>query len=274
MNGALTAAPVHCAIWARVSTADQHTENQLGVLREWAAKRGLIVTAEFITEDSAWQSGTGKGAEFDSARKALLAGSHKGDYSVVLVWAIDRLSRKGIEDTLSVMRQLYDTDSDVWAYQQPWLVTSEPRMRELLVSFFAWMAEQESALRSARIKTALAAKRARGEQVGGRKAGSRDKKPRSKAGYQQRWAAQRDASTADTHTGSAEANAQPSTPLPEVARDVPSHPVAKAESAAASSEPRKQRRKMGNTNRRTVRAAPVQAGMRVAFVAENKSDQA
>jgi len=43
------------AIWARVSGADQHTENQLATLRAWAERRGLDVTAEFITEDSAWQ---------------------------------------------------------------------------------------------------------------------------------------------------------------------------------------------------------------------------
>ena len=39
MNGTSTG-PVKCAIWARVSTTDQHTENQLHVLREWAERRG------------------------------------------------------------------------------------------------------------------------------------------------------------------------------------------------------------------------------------------
>ena len=53
MNGTSTG-PVKCAIWARVSTTDQHTENQLYVLREWAERRGYEVVREFIVEDSAW----------------------------------------------------------------------------------------------------------------------------------------------------------------------------------------------------------------------------
>lgn len=172
-----------CAIWARVSTLDQFTENQLAVLRAWAAARGLEVAAEFVTEDSAWQDGNGKGAEFDQARKDLLNGARLGHYKVILVWAIDRLSRKGIEDTLATMRRLYETGADIWSHEEAWLETSDPRMRELLVSFMAWMAQQESDRRSERIKIGLARRRAEGKQVGGRKPGSKDKKPRDREAY-------------------------------------------------------------------------------------------
>jgi DNA-binding transcriptional MocR family regulator len=54
---------VKCAIWARVSTKDQFTANQLAVLRAWAAARGLEVTAEFVTDDSA-SGAAGEGADF------------------------------------------------------------------------------------------------------------------------------------------------------------------------------------------------------------------
>jgi putative DNA-invertase from lambdoid prophage Rac len=179
------------AIWARVSTSDQHTENQLAKLRQWAASRGLDVAAEFITEDSAWQNGNGKGAEFDKARQELLNGARLGSYSVVLVWAIDRLSRKGVEDTLSTLRRLYAHDCDVWSHEESWLSTAGPDMRELLVSLFAWMARMESARRSERIKTGLARRKAEGKPVGGRKPGSKDVKPRKTDGYHRRYAAER-----------------------------------------------------------------------------------
>lgn len=178
------------AIWARVSTTDQHAENQLEVLRAWAASKGLEVTAEFVTEDSAWQDskpGNGKGAEFDRQRKELVNGARLGRYDVVLLWAIDRLSRKGIEDTLAVMRQIYDHQADIWSHQEGWLQTTDPRMRELLVSFMAWVAQQESQRRSERIKAGLARRKAEGKQVGGRKAGSKDRKPRAREGYTQAW---------------------------------------------------------------------------------------
>ena len=183
---------VRCAIWARVSTTDQCTANQLEVLRDWAARRGLEIVTEFATEDSAWSSGNGKGAEFDAARKKLLAGAHHGDYSVVLIWALDRLGRRGTEDTLATLRQLYERGADVWSYTEDWLVTSTPAMRELLVSIFAWMAQQESNRRSERIRAGLARRKAAGLPVGGRQQGSRDRKPRARAGYQARWDRQRE----------------------------------------------------------------------------------
>jgi DNA invertase Pin-like site-specific DNA recombinase len=171
----MTYEKTRCAIWARVSTTDQHTENQLAQLRAWAQARGLEVTDEFVTEDSAWQSGNGKGEQFDKARKALIDGARLGKYGVVLVWAIDRLSRKGIEDTLAIMRRLYSCGADIWSHQEGWLETAEPHMRELLVSFMAWMAAQESARRSERIRAGLARRRAAGLPVGGRKPGSKNK---------------------------------------------------------------------------------------------------
>jgi putative DNA-invertase from lambdoid prophage Rac len=177
-----------CAIWARVSTEDQHTENQLAVLRQWAQARGLEVAAEFVTEDSAWAQGggNGKGREFGKARAALEDGARLGRYSVVLMWAIDRLSRQGIEDTLGAMRRLYEHGADIWSHQEPWLVTAEPRMRELLVSFMAWMAEQASARHSERVKAAIARRRAAGLPVG-RPPGSQDRKPRKRSGYVAAW---------------------------------------------------------------------------------------
>jgi DNA invertase Pin-like site-specific DNA recombinase len=143
---------------------------------------------EYVTEDSAWQNGNGtKGKEFDRTRDELINGARLGHYDVVLVWAVDRLSRRGIEDTLATMRRLYEHGCDIWSHQEPWLVTSEPRMRELLVSFMAWMAEQESARRSERIKAGMARRQREGKPVGGRVKGSKDRRKRSTDGYKDAW---------------------------------------------------------------------------------------
>jgi putative DNA-invertase from lambdoid prophage Rac len=180
-----------CAIWARVSGSDQLTENQLTVLRAWAARRGLEVAAEFVTEDSAWATtgGNGKGAEFDKARAGLLNGARLGHYQVVLIWALDRLSRRGQEDTLTTLRQLAEYDTDVWSHEESWLQTGSPEVRSLLVGIFAWLAEQESKRRSARIKAGMATRRAKGEPMGGAASKrGKDAKPRSADGYRQAWA--------------------------------------------------------------------------------------
>ena len=119
------------AIWARVSTHEQHTANQLEELRAWAERRGLDVVAEFVTEDSGWQNGNGtKGKEFDKSRAALLDGARMGSYTVVLTWAIDRLSRRGIEDTLAALRRLGEAGCAVWSHQESWAEDlRDPRMR-------------------------------------------------------------------------------------------------------------------------------------------------
>lgn len=178
------------AIWARVSTTDQHTANQLHELRAWAARRGIEVTREFVTEDSAWQqNGNGaKGKEFDATRAELLDGARLGHYEVVLTWAIDRLSRRGIEDTLAALRRLSEAGCAVWSHQEAWAEDlRDPRMRELFLAIAAWMAEMESARRSERIKAGLARRRREGKPVGGRQPGAKDRKPRSTEGYSAAW---------------------------------------------------------------------------------------
>lgn len=185
------------AIWARVSTDDQNTGNQLDQLRAWAQRRGLEVVQEFVTEDSAWASNSGsngKGSQFDKARNDLINGARLGHYQVVLIWALDRLSRRGIEDTLNVLRRLAEYEADVWSLQEDWLRTSDPAMRELLVGIFGWMAGQESKRRSERIKAGLARRKAEGKPVGGRQPGSKDRKPRSCEGYKEAWEKRRMAS--------------------------------------------------------------------------------
>lgn len=44
---------MRAAIWARVSTHDQETENQLRELEEWAVRRDLEVVATYKSEASA-----------------------------------------------------------------------------------------------------------------------------------------------------------------------------------------------------------------------------
>jgi DNA invertase Pin-like site-specific DNA recombinase len=210
MSGTSGQAVTRCAIWARVSTSDQHADNQLAVLRQWAADAGLQVAAEFVTEDSAWQgakAGNGKGAEFEQRRLAMLAGVRAGSYTVILIWAIDRLSRLGSEDMQRYLRRLAEAGADVRSNQETWLNTADPLTRELLVGMFATLAKFESQRRSERIKLGLAAKKAKGEQVGGRVKGAKDKKPRATDGYRQRWARER--AEADDAARSADAIAAP-----------------------------------------------------------------
>jgi DNA invertase Pin-like site-specific DNA recombinase len=190
MVSTVPAVATRCAIWSRVSTADQHAVNQLTVLRQWAGDQRLHIEAEFVTEDSAWQASGGKGAEFERQRAALLNGVRLGQYGVVLVWAIDRLSRKGSEDMQRYLRRLAESGADVRSRQESWLNTSDPMTRELLIGIFATLARAESQRRSERVKAGLARRKAQGKPIG-RQPGAADRKPRQRSGYVIRWERER-----------------------------------------------------------------------------------
>jgi putative DNA-invertase from lambdoid prophage Rac len=179
----ITAAPR-----ARVSTAEQTTENQ--GLREWAEALGLEVAAEFNVHDSAWKRGNGKGREFDAARAELLAGARRGDYQVVLVWALDRMSRRGYKDLAAVIDELASHGTALRSKQEDWLQTVGP-FREIVVHMMAWMAQQESQRRSERTKAGLQRRAEKDGLPVGRQPGAKDKTRRNRSGYVSAWEGER-----------------------------------------------------------------------------------
>jgi DNA invertase Pin-like site-specific DNA recombinase len=164
---------VNCAIWARVSTDEQSTANQLDALRALAATRGYRVTREFVLEESAW-NGKQQAQLFKAQEAARL-----GEYSILLTWALDRLSRQGPEAMLRIFRQFGELGCRVISLQEPW--TEVPaEVLPLLLSLTGWVAEQESRRRSERTKAGLARVAKIGHRPG-RPVGSKDSKPRKRA---------------------------------------------------------------------------------------------
>lgn len=176
-----------CAIWARVSQYDQSAESQLPELRGLAAGKGLEIAAEIIMEGSAWSMSNGKGAEFDARRAELLEGARLGKYATVLVWGLDRLSRRGAEDMLAFVRRLSETGCKLVSIKDPWVESlTDPMIREMLLGIFATVARFESERRSERMKISIAARKAKGVSVG-RTKGAADKGKRKRSGYIAAW---------------------------------------------------------------------------------------
>ena len=88
------------AIWVRVSTTEQETENQLSNLKAWAAAKDLEVVETYSINESAY-----RGAQ-RNALEAMYRDAHQGRFQVLLVWSLDRLSREGIRKTLEIFNQL------------------------------------------------------------------------------------------------------------------------------------------------------------------------
>ena len=160
------------ALYLRVSTVDQTSENQRLQLEDFARGRGWEITAVYAENESAWKAGHQK----ELAR--LLHDSRNGrrKYDLVLVWALDRLSREGAAAILNLVNQFKLFGVKVISLQESW--TEAPgEIGEVLFSIAGWAARMESNRKSERTKAGLERALKQGKVLG-RPRGSRDKRKR------------------------------------------------------------------------------------------------
>lgn len=159
-------------IYSRVSTGEQDTENQNIALRELAQRRSLDIVEIYEEAESAWKAGHQR----EMAR--LLRDAQRGHFQVVLIWALDRLSREGALAILTLIHRLGRYGVKVLSYQEPW--TEAPgELAEILYAIAGWAARMESQRLSERTKAGLVRAANRGRYPG-RPKGSKDKKRRKK----------------------------------------------------------------------------------------------
>ena len=175
-------------VWIRVSTGHQDTENQVPDITSFALHHGYTVTQRYQVSESAWQGGKA-GGEYQAEIKRALDDAWAGQFSILIVWALDRITREGAEGALRIIRQLRDRGCTLVSVKESWL-NSSPDVQDVLVAFAGWMAQQESNRRSERIKAGLERRKAQGKPVG-RQPGAGDVKPRRRSGYVARWERER-----------------------------------------------------------------------------------
>jgi DNA invertase Pin-like site-specific DNA recombinase len=112
---------------------------------------------------------------------------HRGEFSVLVVWAVDRLCWQGTEELLRLVREWRERNVSLVRYQEARLNGSDATA-ELLAAVAAWVARQESVRRSERIRAGLARRRAHGKPMGGATSNrGKDKHPRRTEGYRHAW---------------------------------------------------------------------------------------
>jgi DNA invertase Pin-like site-specific DNA recombinase len=151
------------ALYARVSRNDgvQDVENQLHELRNWAARLGGEVVAEYIDQ----VSGTKTGDARPALQQALQA-SHERRHDLLLVWSLDRLSRGGVLALAGILERVQRSGVVLKSLRESWLDMSSPLVAELLVSIFAWIARQEREQLIARTKAGMYRAKRQGVHVG------------------------------------------------------------------------------------------------------------
>jgi putative DNA-invertase from lambdoid prophage Rac len=144
------------AVYLRVSTRDQTLANQVPDLERMIAARGFAIAATYQDEES--------GVKRRPGLEQLMADARRHRFEVVLVWALDRFGRNMAEQVANAL-ELERIGVAVLSAQEPWLDTTGP-VRSLLVSVFAWVAEQERRRLIERTNAGLARARAAGIMLG------------------------------------------------------------------------------------------------------------
>lgn len=161
------------AIYVRVSTEEQSLDNQMSDITAYAERRGFNVVSVYQEEESAWRGGRQR----ELAR--LMQDAQRARFSVVLVWALDRLSREGPLAILQKVHRLGEYGVDLISLHDSW--TEMPsEAKPLMYALMGWVAQQESKRISERTKAGLARARSEGKHIG-RPKGRKDSKPRRRA---------------------------------------------------------------------------------------------
>ena len=101
------------AIYGRVSTKDQTTDNQMRELREIAERAGWEVVDEFVDHGVSGAKGRDKRPQFDALCKAVV----RREVDVVMSWSVDRLGRS-LQHLVAFLADLEGAGVDLFLSQQ------------------------------------------------------------------------------------------------------------------------------------------------------------
>ena len=146
------------ALYLRVSTDKQETENQAIQLRDFAAKQNWQVVHEYCDYESGSKSDR---VEF----QRMFSDASQRRFDLVLFWALDRLSREGVYQTLQHLNRLESYGVGFRSFTEPYF-DSCGVFKDAVIAIMATLAKQERIKRSERTRAGLARVKASGKILG------------------------------------------------------------------------------------------------------------
>ena len=156
------------AAYIRCSTEQQTTDNQLPAIEALCKARGWELVKVYSENASAWHAGR------QSELKRCIADAKHNHHSIIVIWALNRLSREGPLKILTLTHHLKEKGIRLVSVQEPWTESADD-FTDVLYSITSWIAAWESKRKSLRTKAGIVEKQLHG---GGRR--GRDKKKRSR----------------------------------------------------------------------------------------------
>lgn len=151
------------AIYARVSTDKQESENQILQLNDYCMQKYSLEPVLYKDDavsgrkTTLWERDKGKELLKDVKSKKI---------DLVVVWAIDRLTREGIDATRDYLNLLRSYDVKVVSYTEQFLNTDNDLIRNILIDVLAWVAKKEAEQLSNRTKAGLERVKLKGSKSG------------------------------------------------------------------------------------------------------------
>ena len=150
---------MRAALYLRVSTVDQNTENQERELRTAAERLGHEIVEVYIDHGISGSRGRERRPAFDKLHKD----ASRRRFDLVMAWSVDRLGRS-LQDLVAFLEHLRAARVELFLHQQG-LDTTTPAGRAMfgMLSVFA---EFERAIIRERIAAGMARAKVRGTRSG------------------------------------------------------------------------------------------------------------
>ena len=147
------------AIYARVSTDGQSTNNQLRVLKRVAKAAGWDVVDKYIDEAVSGAKGRDERPQFDALHQAIT----RREVDMVMAWSVDRIGRS-LQHLVQFLDHLQSTKVDLYLHEQG-IDTTTPAGRAMF-QMCGVFAEFERSMIQARVKAGLERAKASGKTLG------------------------------------------------------------------------------------------------------------
>ena len=153
------------AIYARVSTSGQTTENQLNQLRDVAKRHTWDITKEYVDNGISGAKGRDKRPGFDSMCKDAT----RKEFDLIMAWSVDRIGRS-LSHLVTFLDEIKSKDIGLYLHVQG-LDTSTPSGKAMF-QMIGVFAEFERAMIRERVHAGLERAKSKGIKLGRREISS------------------------------------------------------------------------------------------------------
>ncbi len=151
--------PLKVALYLRVSTSNQTTDNQRLELERVADLRGWSIVEVYTDQGISGSKGRSDRPDLDR----MLKDAVRGKFDLIAIWSLDRLGRS-LQHLIETVNELQSVGVDLYMHQQA-LDTTTPSGK-LAFSIFGAFAEFERSLIRERVKAGLDRAKRNGVKLG------------------------------------------------------------------------------------------------------------